>query len=247
MSGERVGAHGVAVVTGGTGGLGQAVVLRLLAGGWRVAVPFAVEEEKGTLEQRVIESGFRDRATFGRADLSRPGEVAAFFASVEERFGGVQALVNGLGGFSMAPLSETAPEEWERLFALNASSAFLCSRSAIPLLQRGGGTIVNVGAHPALGRGTAGMAAYGASKAALLHLTTALSLELLDSGITVNAIVPGTIDTPANRAAMPGSDRSGWLDPDDIARVVDFLLSPEARIVTGSFLTLSASGRRPPS
>jgi NAD(P)-dependent dehydrogenase (short-subunit alcohol dehydrogenase family) len=126
------------------------------------------------------------------------------------------------------------------MMAMNATSAFLCCKYAAPFLKASGsGRIVNVAAQPALGRGASNMSAYSASKTAVLNLTYSLSQELVRDGITVNAIVPSTIDTPANRASMPDADRSTWLAPEAIAGVIAFLASDAAGIVTGTAVNLS--------
>ncbi len=149
-------------------------------------------------------------------------------------------LCNIVGGFVFAALADTGLSDWRRMFDMNATSAFLCCRAAVPLLRdSGGGSIVNVTAMPALTRGAAQMSAYAASKAAVLNFSQSLSSELAEDGITVNAIAPSIIDTPANREAMPDADRGNWLAPEEIASVVAFLAGDSARIVTGSVLALS--------
>jgi len=158
-------------------------------------------------------------------------------AAVGKRLG---ILVNLVGGFAYASLDDTDPATWQKMLAMNATSAFLCCKYAVPHMRAGGfGRIVNVAAAPALGRGAASMSAYSASKSAVLNLTYSLSQELVRDGITVNAIVPSTIDTPANRAAMPQADRSTWLAPADLAGVITFLASEAAGIVTGTAVNLS--------
>lgn len=226
----------VVVVTGGAGALGRAVVEELLESGREVHVPWFTTEERDRLLDRVDET---DHLHVVEADLSDPERVEDFFGGVREASGRLDALCNLAGGFTMAPVEKTAPAAWERMMTMNATTAFLCSRSAVPMMRdAGGGAIVNVTALPAVDRGAAKMSAYAASKSAVLSLTRSLSKELRRDGIRVNAVAPEIIDTPANREAMPDADRSTWLAPSEIARVLRFLVSEGSAVVTGSVLTL---------
>lgn len=226
----------VALVTGGTGALGRAVVQRLHADGAVVHVTWLSEAER---DDFVAAHGGSVPVTLHRADVTDAPSVDALFAEA----GPVDVLANVVGGFALAPLAETTPELWRKMLALNATTAFLCSRAAVAGMRRARrGRIVNVAAQPALGRGAASMSAYAASKAAVLNLTYSLSRELAPEGITVNAIVPSVIDTPANRAAMRDADRTKWLAPEEVAGVIAFLASDDAAIVTGSAVNLSREG-----
>jgi len=228
----------VAVVTGGTGALGARVVEVLLGQGVRVHVPWVQKAEAEALEK--AQGGPLDGLTLAEADVTSAEGVERFFAEVGRREDRLDVLCNVAGGFTATPLEETSPDAWEHMLRLNATSAFLCARAAVPLMKRaGGGRIVNVTALPAVDRGAAGMSAYAASKAAVLSLTYSLARELRKARISVNAIAPEIMDTPANRRAMPGADPSTWLDPLDVARVVAFLAGPDGAPVTGSVLTLA--------
>lgn len=228
----------VAVVTGGTGALGRAVVKRLLAEGAQLHVPWVVEREAAEA-QAELGAGAGKVALY-ETDVTDETAVAKLFETVAAKAGGVDILANIVGGFAFAALADTSPDTWRRMLDMNATSCFLCCRAAAPQMkQRGGGRIVNVAARPAVVHGGAMMSAYTASKAAVLAFTQALADELVKDRIGVNAIVPSIIDTPANRQAMPGADASAWLPPGEIAGVVAYLASPEARIVTGAAVTLN--------
>jgi NAD(P)-dependent dehydrogenase (short-subunit alcohol dehydrogenase family) len=235
------GGRGVAVVTGGTGALGRWVCAALAEAGYRVHVPWVVEGEAEALGDFLGER--RSALHLLRADVTEPGSVERFFGEVQERGGRLDVLCNLAGGFRMAPVEETEPGVWDHLMGLNAGSAFLCCRSAVPLLRAsGGGSIVNVAALPAVDRGASGMSAYAASKAAVLNLTYSLARELRPAGIRVNAVAPETLDTPANRQGMPDADPTRWVHPREAARVIQFLAGPDSVVVTGSVLALAGVG-----
>jgi NAD(P)-dependent dehydrogenase (short-subunit alcohol dehydrogenase family) len=228
----------VALVTGGTGALGTAVVRRFVKAGARVHVTWrgvrdaeAFKAELGADPKHVV---------VHRLDLTQVPEVTSLFETLRADPGRLDILACVAGGFTAAPVEDTTPQAWDQLIGVNATSAFLCCRAAVPLLRASGrGRIVTVAARPALERGSANMGAYAASKAAVLSLTYSLAKELARDRITVNAIVPSIIDTAANRAAMPRADQSTWLKPEEIAGVVAFLASDGAGIVTGSAVNLS--------
>ena len=237
----------VTLITGGTGQLGRHVVARCLSEGAHVHVPVFDPDEGDLLEshlgrEEALPGTARDRLTLhDRGDLTDPDRVQAIFRAVKEAEGrSVEVLFNLAGGFEMAPVEETDPGTWERLWQMNVTTAFLCSRAAFPgMKERGWGRIANVSALPAVERGQAGLSAYGAAKAAVLNLTLSLSREGVDEGITVNAVLPSIIDTPENREAMPDADTSTWIPPAEVAGVLAFLASDEARVVNGAALTLT--------
>ncbi|MGH2803768.1 MAG: SDR family oxidoreductase, partial [Thermoleophilaceae bacterium] len=155
----------------------------------------------------------------------------AAVASVPE----LEAVVNLVGGFADGPrVHETDPKEFERLMRLNVTPLFLLARAAMPrLVERGGGAFVGVSARTAL-RPYPGAAAYATSKAAVLALIQALDVEYRRDGVRCNAILPSVIDTPANREAQPDADHSRWVQPEEIARVVRFLVSPDSAVSSGA-------------
>jgi NAD(P)-dependent dehydrogenase (short-subunit alcohol dehydrogenase family) len=211
------------LVAGGTGFLGTAVVRELLASGHEVTATWIVEAERERLESESVE--------LVRADLFDAVETEAAVGAVAN----LEAVVDLVGGFADGPLvHETAPDEFERLMRLNLTPAFLLARAAMPhMLERGGGAFVGVSARTAL-RPYAGAAAYSTSKAAVLAFIKALDVEYRREGIRCNAILPSVIDTPANRAAQPDADHSRWVAPEEIARVVRFLVSADSAPISGA-------------
>jgi NAD(P)-dependent dehydrogenase (short-subunit alcohol dehydrogenase family) len=158
------------------------------------------------------------------------------------RFGGIDALVNVAGGFRWELLRDGEVETWDELYAINLRTAVVACKAALPaLLERGRGRIINVGAGAAA-RAAAGMGAYAASKSGVERLTESLAAELRDRGVTVNAVLPGIIDTPRNRADMPDADFARWVAPEAIADVIVFLASDAARAVTGAAVPVFGRG-----
>ena len=171
------------------------------------------------------------------ADLLDAGAVKR---AVEQAIGSckrIDVVCNLAGGFGMGPVvGEGADAQWERMFDLNLRTVLNVSRAVVPhMVAAGGGKIVNVGANSAA-RGLAQMGAYCASKDALARLTEALSAEVRDQGIHVNAVLPSVLDTPENRAAMPDADASRWVDPAALADAILFLASDAARAIHGALL-----------
>jgi NAD(P)-dependent dehydrogenase (short-subunit alcohol dehydrogenase family) len=211
------------LVAGGTGFLGSAVVRELLAAGHDVTATWIVDAERERLAAEPVE--------LVEADLFDPAAAAQAVAAVAD----LEAVVNLVGGFSDGPLvHETDPDEFERLMRLNLTPAFLLARAAMArLMERGGGAFVCVSARTAL-RPYPGGAAYSVAKAAVLALVRALDVEYRREGIRCNAILPSVIDTPANREAQPDADHSKWVQPEEIARVVRFLVSPDSAVTSGA-------------
>lgn len=213
------------LVAGGTGALGTAVVHELLDAGYDCSATWIVDVE---LERGRAEFG--DRAQFIRADLIDPAGAEEAVAAVSD----LEAVVNLVGGFASGPLvHETEAEDFDRMMRLNLTPAFNLAHAAMPrLVERGGGAFVAVSARPAL-RPFAGASSYVTAKAAVLAFVQALDADYRSQGLRANAILPSVIDTPANRAAEPEADHSKWVQPAEIAKVVRFLVSDDARVVTG--------------
>jgi 3-oxoacyl-[acyl-carrier protein] reductase len=219
----------VVVVTGALGALGKVVAETALARGARVAgIDHAASQVPATA----------NRIEFGGVDLSDAAQAKTAIDAVAAHFGKLDALINIAGGFAFEAVAEGDPKTWQRMYALNVLTALNASRSAITYLSSSGaGRIVNVGAMGALQAG-AGMGAYAASKAGVHRLTEALAAEW-KGRITVNAVLPSTIDTPANRAGMPKADFAKWVTPGELAEVILFLTSDAASAVTGALIPVS--------
>jgi NAD(P)-dependent dehydrogenase (short-subunit alcohol dehydrogenase family) len=227
----------VAVVTGGTGALGQAVTLRLLADGASVAVPYAVEKEREHLTERVAAAD-RPRLILKAADVIDVKAMTAFADEVVTARGKIDVLVAGVGGFAGGSLLETDLETWKRMLDLNLTSAFSVAKAVVPAMARARYGRVVVVASRAVVPPAGGFIAYTVAKAGVIALTQALSQEVRDQGITVNAVLPSTMDTPANRAAMPDSDRKGWVPVEAVADAIAVLARDASAHITGTLLTV---------
>jgi NAD(P)-dependent dehydrogenase (short-subunit alcohol dehydrogenase family) len=214
-----------AIVTGGTGGLGSAVVERLLDDGWRVVVPWIVEDELERL-------GEREGLQLVQADLF---EVGAVENAVALAGASLRGVVNLVGGFAAGSrVHETPIDEFEQQFRLNLRPTYLVTQAALPVLLEGGsGSIVCVGTRAAV-QPFSGAAGYIASKAAVIALAQAVAAEYKNDRIRCNVIMPSVIDTPGNRASMPKADFSKWVKPAEIAGVIANLLTDDTLPVNGA-------------
>lgn len=227
-----------AIITGGGGELGKVVSAHFLDMGYSIAIPrYPVGHEEGLAPSRpVVRVLERD------ADLTREEDVKEFVQAAGEAFGEITCLINLAGAYAGGNrVEETSFEEWERMISLNTTTAFLMSRACIPGMRaKGYGRIINIAALPAV-RPTAERAAYAVAKRGVVTLTEVLHQELKGSGITVNAIAPGILLTEANRRSMPGADTTRWVTPAEIAQLILFLCSDDARSISGNTVMVTGS------
>lgn len=223
----------VVIVTGGAGNLGQAVTRAFYAAGARVAV--VVRKRQDAIDAFGADLPEGDRCVYVAGDLADESSVAGIVREVMDRFGHIDALVNTAGGIRAGtPLHETPVDVWDFMMSLNARTVFLMSRAVIPhMLARRRGRIISISARAAL-KGTAKHGPYNAAKMAVIRLTETMAAELRQQGITANCILPGTIDTPANRAETPDADFTRWVSPESLAGVILFLASEAAADVNGA-------------
>jgi NAD(P)-dependent dehydrogenase (short-subunit alcohol dehydrogenase family) len=220
------------VVTGGSGALGSVVAETAAKRGAAVALIDHARTAPEGLAERLGPGAL----IVGGVDLTSAPAAEAAMASVAAKFGRIDALINIAGGFHWQTVADGAIDGWERMYAINLKTALNASKAALPyLIESGAGRIVNVGAQSAL-HAASGFGPYAASKSAVHRLTESLADELKLKGVTVNAVLPSTIDTAANRRDMPDADFSRWVQPADLAAVILFLASDEAKAVTGALI-----------
>jgi NAD(P)-dependent dehydrogenase (short-subunit alcohol dehydrogenase family) len=225
----------VIIVTGAAGNVGRAVASLLAERGARVAaVDMVAEPLAGIVGSLAGEAG--RHVALPAVDLADPASCTTLVEEVQQALGRLDGVVTTVGGFAMGPLEQVGPDDWDRLFALNVRTTWNIYRAAVPAVRAtGGGSLVGIGSVAGLHAG-AQMAAYAASKAAVMRMTESLADELRGDRIRVNAVLPTTIDTPQNRAAMPGADTSRWVKPSEVAEAILFLLSDAASAVSGALL-----------
>lgn len=219
------------VITGATGGLGQGVVKRFLEAGYGV---LAVDVRPDG-DDWLLSMGKPEKLHYRQLNVTDPLAVQKLAGELRLD-GGLDALVNLVGGFQMASLQDSQVEDLERMLELNVRSTFVMSRGLLPLLlESKAGRIINVGARQAL-LGGPNVTAYALSKAAVVNFTESLAAELKATSVTVNAVIPSIIDTPANRHSMPKADYEAWVKPEDLAVVIEFLAGEQARAVSGAVI-----------
>lgn len=223
----------VTIITGAVGNLGAATARLFQNQGAKTVLVDRAPDRLNDVFKTIANSP--DHFLAGGMDLADPASLAKLIDQTLARFGRVDVLVNTVGGYRGGkPVHETDLADWDFLFGINLRTTVLCCRAVIPqMLKQSGGKIVNVASRDGLA-GSAGYAPYSASKSAVLRLTESLAAELKASNINVNAIMPGTIDTPQNRAAVPNGDYAKWVLPEAIADVISFLASDASRAITGA-------------
>jgi len=239
----------VALVTGGARNIGRAICLALAAGGAAVVVNARSSREDAEQTVSMIKSA-GGRALSHFADVTDAAAVAAMVEAAVAQFGRLDLLVNNAAMRAEVPFAEMKLEDWRRVISIVLDGAFLCAQACLPhLVRSGGGSVVNIGGVTAH-RGAAGRAHVVAAKAGLAGMTRALALDFAPHGITVNCVVPGTIETvrglpgaperPAHRQGLPPLGRRG--EPDEVAGTVRFLCGPGARYITGQSLHVNGGG-----
>jgi NAD(P)-dependent dehydrogenase (short-subunit alcohol dehydrogenase family) len=233
----------VALVTGAARGIGLATAKRFLAEGWRVAL---LDIDGATLKAAVAALANPDATSMLVCDVSDERQVASSVESIAQRFGRLDALVNNAGVAVFAPILDTSDDDWSRVLAVNLTGPFLCTKAAVPLMREHGGAIVNITSISAV-RASTLRSAYGTSKAGLAHLTKQLAVELASSGIRVNAVAPGPVDTAMAKAVHTAEIRADYHDAiplnrygleDELAEAIFFLCSDRASYITGQVLAV---------
>jgi NAD(P)-dependent dehydrogenase (short-subunit alcohol dehydrogenase family) len=221
------------VVAGGTGGLGRAVSQAFLAEGATVIATYRTQAEFDDLVQAAAANASRLEGQ--RVDVTDETESRRFVEGTLAKHKRLDALVNTVGGYAGGvKLWDLDPKVFDQMLALNLRSGYELSRAAVPaMLRQGRGSIVNIASRAAFDH-PAGAAAYAASKAAALAMIDSLAAEVAGSGVRVNSVLPSIIDTAANRKAMPNADFAKWPKPEDIARVITFLCSDDAKVIHGA-------------
>ncbi len=230
MSGRFAGKS--VLVAGGTGGLGRAVSLGFLDEGASVVVTYRDQKEFDVLESAVTEKSLLEGYN---ADLTDEAAVQQLIARILADHRGLDAVVNAVGAYAGGvPLWGMESKVFDRMMALNLRSGFILARAVVPaMLKQRSGVIINIASKAAFDH-AAGAAAYVASKAAAVAMMDSLAADLNGTGVRVNSVLPSIIDTEANRKAMPGADFAQWPKPENIARVILFLCSDDAKLIHGA-------------
>jgi NAD(P)-dependent dehydrogenase (short-subunit alcohol dehydrogenase family) len=227
----------VALVTGGSGALGQAITQRFLADGAAVWVPWIVEPERERLAAAVAAPA-RARLTLERCDVGDDAAMTALAERLLKAHGRIDVLVTAVGGFAMGGLVETDRATWDAQLALNLTTTYVATRAVLPaMLAAGSGRVVAV-ASRAVVPPAGGFIAYTVAKAGVLAFVQALAQETRGRGVTVNAVLPSTMDTPANRLAMPDVDPRTWTPVSAVADAIAYLAGESSGHVSGTLLAV---------
>ena len=220
----------IILLTGSRGGLGSVVTPILSGAGAKLIIV-----------DRVLSQDIIDRRDGFRADVTNESEVTRVVVDTVRQAGRIDGLINLVGAFVPGSAVDTDVAKWQTMLSLNVTSAFLLSRAVIPhMTARRSGRLIHIAARAAL-EPFPGAAAYLVAKAALVSLIRVLALELEGAGVTVNGILPATIDTPANRESMPHADRSTWVKPESIAQVLVWLMSDNTAAINGALIPVGPS------
>lgn len=233
----------VALIPGGLGGLGASVAQAFARSGATVVIAGSQERPELLAATQAPLGDLAERVTFTRANALDEEQVEALVLSIVERHGRLDVLVNTVGGWMAGqPVTGLERATWRRMLDINLDAAFLLSKHAArPMQQQSWGRILHVSSRGARS-GRRNAAAYAVAKNAVLTLTEVQAEELRDSGVTVNAILPSIVDTPANRASMPNADFSRWPKADEVAAVLLFLASEDAGLITGTSIPVYGAG-----
>lgn len=220
------------VITGGFGSLGNAMGVAMVQAGARVALLDRAEAPHAG-------ESLRGQVLMGAVDLSSADAAQVAMNNAARQLGRIDALINVAGTFRWEKLEDGSIDTWDLLYQVNLRTAVNASRSALPhLLSQKRSRIVNIGAGAAA-KATTGMGAYAASKAGVARLTEAMAEEFRDRGLTVNALLPSIINTPANRADMPDADHSRWVSAAEIADLAVYLTSDRAQAINGALIPVN--------
>ncbi len=231
----------ITIITGAVGNLGTATARLFQQAGAKTVLVDRSQDRVREAFKDIADSP--DHLLAGGIDLSDAASLGTLMEQTLGKFGRVDALVNTVGGYRGGkPVHEADLADWDFLFNINVRTTLLCCRAVIPqMLKQQSGRIINIASRDSL-NGSAGYAAYSASKSAVLRLTESLAGELKDSNVNVNCIMPGTIDTPQNRTAIPNGDFNQWVAPEAIADVIAFLASDSSRAINGAAIPVYGKG-----
>jgi len=227
----------VVIVTGGSGALGQAITQRFLRDGNVVCVPWIVDGEREQLD-KAITGEPRSRLLLEQCDVGNDAAMERLVRGVLDKHRRVDVLVSAVGGFAMGDLVQTDRALWDRMLALNLTTQYVAAHAVVPhMLAAGSGRIVAVASRAVLPP-AGGFIGYTVAKAAVVAFVQALAAETRERGVTVNAVAPSTMDTPANRAAMPDADPKTWVPVEAVADAIAYLAAPASSHVTGTVLAI---------
>jgi len=231
----------VFLITGSSGNLGSAILTRFVSEPNKFALPQRSPGKHQEKHPFII--SLPDQFLIAEASVTNPEEMEQFVQAAINKFGKIDILINTVGGYKAGkPLHKTCLDTWDLMIKLNAQSVFATSHAVIPhMIANNSGKIINIASRAGL-HGMKNSSAYSAAKAAVISLSESMAAELKDYEINVNCIIPGTIDTPENREAMPKEDWSKWVSPSAITEVITFLISDLSNAVNGSCIPIYNKG-----